>query len=272
MFSAASVRILGQMNVALPSDGGSSYERNFLMTALHGRRLLAGSLSLLLAASAAHAATPTVEQALKLMPVQKDVEIDTPRDADIPKATIKGEKMGSFSAWVVRDAAGQLLRKFADTNNDNIVDQWCYYRDGIEVYRDIDSNFNGKADQYRWLNTAGTRWGMDENEDTKVDSWKAISAEEVSAEVVRALAEQDPARFQRVLLTESELKSLGLVPSSSKSSPRRSPRRVSSSLPPPASRRPSAPNQRGSISAALALGWCRPAPRAPRRTCWSMRT
>ena len=54
---------------------------------------------------------------------------------------------------------GKILRKFVDTNGDNIVDQWGYFNDGVEVYRDIDSNFNGKADQYRWLNTAGTRWG-----------------------------------------------------------------------------------------------------------------
>jgi thiol-disulfide isomerase/thioredoxin len=190
--------------------GLMSMKGNSSMTGTLGRRLLVGSLSLLLAVPAARAAAPTAEQALKLMPVQKDVEIDTPPAADIPRASIKGEKMGSFSAWVVRDAAGQMLRKFADTNNDNVVDQWCYFRDGIEVYRDIDSNFNGKADQYRWLNTAGTRWGLDENEDAKIDSWKAISAEEASAEVVRALAEQDAARFSRLLLTESELKGLGL--------------------------------------------------------------
>ncbi len=180
------------------------------MTGKLGRRLVVGSLTLLLGHSAAQAATPTVEQALKLVPTQKDVEYDMPREAEIARATIKGEKMGSFSAWIVRDAAGQMLRKFADTNNDNVVDQWCYYRDGIEVFRDIDSNFNGKADQCRWLNTAGTRWAADDNEDAKIDAWKSISAEEVSAEVVRALAEQDAARFSRLLLTESEIKSLGL--------------------------------------------------------------
>jgi thiol-disulfide isomerase/thioredoxin len=179
------------------------------MAGKFGRRLLIGSVSLLLGSSA-WAATPTVEQALKLMPTQKDVEIDTPRDAEAASATLKGEKMGNFSAWIVRDGADQMLRKFADTNNDNVVDQWCYYRDGIEVYRDIDANFNGKADQCRWLNTAGSRWGVDDNEDGKIDSWKSISAEEVSAEVVRALAEQDSARFARVLLTEGEIKSLGL--------------------------------------------------------------
>ena len=46
---------------------------------------------------------------------------------------------------------------------------WCYFLDGLEVYRDIDSNFNGKADQYRWFHTAGTRWGTDKNEDGRID-------------------------------------------------------------------------------------------------------
>ena len=48
-------------------------------------------------------------------------------------------------------------------------------QNGIEVYRDVDANFNEKADQYRWLATAGTRWGLDPNEDGVIDSWKMIS-------------------------------------------------------------------------------------------------
>ena len=44
---------------------------------------------------------------------------------------------------------------------DKKVDQWCYFKNGIEVYRDIDSNHNRKADQYRWLGTAGIRWAID---------------------------------------------------------------------------------------------------------------
>src|SRR5262249_17475405 len=81
---------------------------------------------------------------------------------------------------------------------------------GIEVYRDIDENFNGKADQHRWMNTAGIRWGLDPNEDGKIDSWKVISPEEVTAEVVMAIRDKDPARFSRVLITPSEVKGLGL--------------------------------------------------------------
>ena len=168
------------------------------------------SLALLGSASWATAAAPTVDQALKLVPMQKDLEYHIPTADEIKSCNVKGEKQGEHSAWVVRDAAGQILRRFVDTNGDNIVDQWCYYRDGIEVYRDIDKNFNGKADQYRWVNTAGSRFGTDDNEDGKIDSWKNISAEEVTYELIRALADQDAARFSRLLLTEAELRSLGL--------------------------------------------------------------
>ncbi len=158
----------------------------------------------------AAAATPTVEQALKLSPIQKDVEYDSPAAADIPKCTIKAEKISNQTGWVVRSPNGQILREFVDTNGDNVVDRWSYYKDGVEVYRDIDENFNGKADQYRWLNTAGMRWGLDKDEDGKIDSWKVISPEEVSAEIVAALRDKDLARFNRVLLTPAEAKSLGL--------------------------------------------------------------
>ena len=111
---------------------------------------------------------------------------------------------------MVEGPDGRVLRKFVDTNGDNVVDQWSYYKDGLEVYRDIDSTFKGKADQYRWFNTGGTRWGVDKGETGKIDSWKMISAEEVTAEVVAALAKQDVQRFARLLLTPDELRSLGL--------------------------------------------------------------
>ena len=57
------------------------------------------------------------------------------------------------------DRTGKILREFVDTNGDNVVDRWSYFKDGVEVYRDIDENFNGKADQHRWLNTAGIALG-----------------------------------------------------------------------------------------------------------------
>lgn len=180
------------------------------------KRFLGAGLLLAGSTLPALAAAPTAADALKLQPVQKGVEIDQPTAAEAAACTIKAEKIGGETAWVVRDARGQVLRRFSDTNNDNVVDLWCYYNDGIEVYRDIDSNFNQKADQCRWLNTAGTRWGIDKNEDGVIDAWKVISPEEVSAELVAAVATRDAQRFANLLLTEDELSGLGLGPEKAK--------------------------------------------------------
>jgi thiol-disulfide isomerase/thioredoxin len=171
------------------------------------------SCSLVLAISlvllpALPAAERTAEEALVLVPVQSDVDYDRPTAAKL--AECKLEAYPDQRGWAVRDGAGQLLRRFLDTNRDRKLDQWCYYKNGIEIYRDLDTNYNGKADQYRWLGTAGMRWGLDANEDGEIDSWKAISPEEVTAEVVVALRDKNAARFQRLLLTARELSDLGL--------------------------------------------------------------
>jgi thiol-disulfide isomerase/thioredoxin len=162
------------------------------------------------AARAAQTASPSAEAALKLKPVQAGVDYDQPTAQEAANCTISAKKLGGHVGWVVEDPRGFVLRQYSDTNGDNVVDQWCYYKDGLEVYRDIDANFNGKADQCRWFHTEGTRWGLDQNEDGKVDAWKTISPEEVSAEVVRALAERNSERFAAVTLTPAELKTLGL--------------------------------------------------------------
>lgn len=178
-----------------------------------GKKLILGCAAAALQAMLsgdAQAQSPTAEQALQLMPVQKDVEFDRPTKEEIAKCTIKVEKEGAVSGWVVFDPAGQTIRRFTDTNGDNTVDQWSYFSEGLEVYRDVDSNANGKADQFRWLNTGGTRWALDTNEDGKVDSWKMMSAEELSAEAIAAISQKDEARFLRLLATPDELKSLGL--------------------------------------------------------------
>jgi tetratricopeptide (TPR) repeat protein len=160
--------------------------------------------------SVAAAATPSAEQALSLTPVQSGVDYDRPTPQEISKCKIIAKKINGQIGWIVEGPDGTILRKFVDTNGDNVVDQWSYYKDGVEVYRDIDSNFNGKADQHRWFNTGGTRWGLDSQEDGVIDSWKIISAEEVTAEVVAALATRDANRFARVVLSSDELKNLGL--------------------------------------------------------------
>jgi thiol-disulfide isomerase/thioredoxin len=155
------------------------------------------------------AAGPTVEYALGLRPSQKDVDYDRPEGDAAKNATIKTEKSAGASAFVVRGTNGEILRVFADTNADRVVDRWSYYKDCIEVFRDIDSNHNTKVDQSRWLNSAGSRWGVDEDENGAIDSWKAISPEEVCRELVEAVKSRDAVAFQRLLPTKAELEAAG---------------------------------------------------------------
>ena len=153
-------------------------------------------------------AQPSAKDALSLKPMQQGIDYDQPEK---PKdCRVAAEQVDGQTAWVVRGPSGELLRRFVDSNADNKVDQWRYFKSGIEVYRDIDEDFNGKADQYRWLGTAGTRWGLDINEDGEIDQWKSISAEEVTAEVIEAIKTRDADRFENVVLKEKELAELGL--------------------------------------------------------------
>jgi len=168
------------------------------------------AIAWILVGSVASAATPTAEQALKLMPIQKNVDFDRPNAEEAARCKISARKIDGHVGWVVEDAQGNMLRRFTDTNGDNMVDQWSYYKDGVEVYRDLDSNFNGKADQYRWFHMGGSRWGIDKDEDGVIESWKVISAEEVAAEAIAALATRDADRFAHLLLTAAEVKTLGL--------------------------------------------------------------
>ena len=163
-----------------------------------------------LAPCPSRAATPSAEQALKLAPVQPDVDYARPGAQETSQCKIAAKKFDGRVGWVVESPDGVILRRFVDTNDDNVVDQWSYYKDGLEVYRDMDASFNGKADQYRWFNTGGVRWAVDSNEDGVIDAWKSISAEEVTAEVIAAMAAHDADRFARLALTPEELKSLGL--------------------------------------------------------------
>jgi thiol-disulfide isomerase/thioredoxin len=152
---------------------------------------------------------PTAAQALILTPIQPNASYDRPGEPEIAKCTIRAERQAGITSWIVRSGRGETLRRFSDTNADNIVDQWCYFTGGLETYRDIDADFNGKADNYRWYHTSGTRWGIDKNEDGRIDSWKIISAPEVAEELVWAIKMRDRARFELLLMKPSELADIG---------------------------------------------------------------
>ncbi len=167
-------------------------------------------LAALLITAGVSAAPPSPAGALALRPVQSDVQYERVPPESVENCEVVDVSKTGWSGWEVVAPDGAMLRRFVDTNDDKKVDLWCYFNYGVEVYRDVDADFNGKADQYRWLGTEGIRWGLDEDEDGGVDVWKQISAEEVSAEVVAALARGDVARFARLLISESEIRSLGL--------------------------------------------------------------
>lgn len=157
------------------------------------------------------AQTPTPKFALQYKPAQKDIEYDSPAAADVDKCKVELERNDSTSGFAVFDPSGLILRRYVDTNKDRYIDQWRYYRNGIEVYRDLDTDFNHKADQSRWLNTHGSRWGIDKNEDGRIDQWKFLSAEEASRVAISAMVDGDAALLSSVLVTADDLKSLGLI-------------------------------------------------------------
>ena len=153
---------------------------------------------------------PSAEQALGLKPIQTNIDYEKPSKDEIANCKVQPLKTDGKTAWVVIDPTGAVLRHFSDTNGDNVVDLWCYYKNGLEVYRDIDADFDGKADQYRWFHTAGTRWGLDKDENGKIDGWKRISPYEVAEVAIEAIQKKDAALFETLLPSSSELSSLGL--------------------------------------------------------------
>jgi len=168
-------------------------------------------MALLLAGSVAVSADPpTVKQALGVAPHNNDVEIDAPDPKTFDQCKIVPLQEGKATGWMVLGPAGQPLRRFMDTDGNDVVDQFSFYKNGLEVYRDIISKPNGKKDQFRWLNIGGMRWGVDTNGDGKIDVYKQISAEEVSRLAVRALVTQDAQLLAPLLVTKEDLKQLGI--------------------------------------------------------------
>lgn len=176
-------------------------------------RLAAGvwALGTCLAGGSAHAAAPTPVQILQFKPRQEGVQPSQPKPGEESSCKVELAKgTGKGSGWILRDGSGQILRRFFDTNDDNKIDVWSYYRDGQEIYREIDTNHNATADQFRWVNAGGSRWGLDANEDGTIDSWQLLSPEEASQELVRAIATNNASRFRALVLTEADLKQMDL--------------------------------------------------------------
>ena len=149
-------------------------------------------------------------KALAQKPLQDDVPFDTVAAEKLDQCELEETKRDDGKGFLVTGESGQTLRWFVDTNDDNKLDRWCYFSQGVETYREIDSDFDRVADQFRWLGTGGTRWGIDENKDGTIDRWKRISAEELTAEIVKAAAARDGDRFATLIATEKEIADLKL--------------------------------------------------------------
>lgn len=147
----------------------------------------------------------------KFRPTQKGVDYDTPTDkaaVDACKVEKALDAQQKPIGIALRDGQGKLLRRFVDTNGKAGMDQWSYYQDGFEVYRDVDRNDDLKVDECRWLNSGGTRIASVQG--GRIVGWKRLSAEEASKVLVQALLTGDLALLETVLATAAELEAAGL--------------------------------------------------------------
>ncbi len=177
------------------------------------RWAMAGCVVLGSAGAAWAGNAPPVSTMLRYHPTQEGVSISTPKpeeEAGCKVEFIKGAAGGS--GWALKDANGKTLR-ILFSHDGKSLDVWSYYKDGVEVYRESETEgavLTGKADQFRWLNANGMKWGVDETKHGQITHWKAISPEEVSQEILHALASKDFARLQALMMTEAEMKQIGL--------------------------------------------------------------
>ena len=154
-------------------------------------------------------ADPTVPQMLNFCkPKQEGVVFTTPTKEEEAFCEVKANT--GAGGWILLDAKKRPLRRYIDSDGDGKIDTWSYFKDGVEVYRDLDTNKNNVPDQSRWLNTAGSKWGVDINEDGKIDAWRMISTEEAAQELFLAVQNRDLARFKALLVTEAEIAALKL--------------------------------------------------------------
>ena len=181
-----------------------------MLKLLCDRAIVCASFAILILIGSRSDAQVKPEVVLSYRPSQPDIEIDTPTPDEVDQCELKVEGDAKRSGWALYDPNGQILRRFMDTDGDSKVDEFKYFRYGLEVFRDTDTDGDNKIDQSRWFNTSGTRWGIDTDQDGKIDRWKIISAEEATREAIMAMATGDPARLQAVFINEGDIQSLGL--------------------------------------------------------------
>ena len=145
------------------------------------RFFLGGCLFLGAGAVSAWSAPP-VSKMLEYNPRQ-EVVMTTPAPAEYESCKVELDTGSRGSGWILKDANGKTLRRFYSSNGRD-VDTWSYFKDGVEVHRQIDTTGSGRPDQFRWMNGGGSKWGIDIDKNGTIDAWKVISPEEVSQEAL----------------------------------------------------------------------------------------
>ncbi len=164
--------------------------------------------------------SPTPENLLKFQPSLKGVDYEIPTSpqaiAKCKVETVSNADKTQTIGYALRDEQGKLLRKFLDTRGKRGLDQWSYYLDGFEVYRESDLNDDKSLDECRWMNSGGTRVAKVTNVEVAPNEWKLkiewtrISAEEASKVFVQSLVTGDRDLLESVMATPEELKRLGV--------------------------------------------------------------
>lgn len=178
-------------------------------------RTLAGLTLLAGFATGQAGAQSKPEEVLARTPVQPNVAVSTPTGADATAcrvSQVNWPAAGNVTpkGVVVKDAQGRTLRQFVDTNGRGNPNLWSYFLNGVEAYREMDGNGDGKPDQYRWVGPNGGKWGIDNDQDGTVDVWHNISQAELSQELFQAMLTRDPKRLNALFPTANELQALNL--------------------------------------------------------------
>ena len=158
----------------------------------------------------------TADWAFQQKPKQAGVNVSTPTPDQAPRCKVSPianpKAPAQVMGYLVSDPDGKPVRQFVsyDGKNFNIV---SFYLDGVEAYREVyPPQAPGKREpfQYRWLGPNGSKWGLDHDHDFAIDDWAVISPEEVSQELLRAIAANDPKRLTPLLVTREHLAPIGL--------------------------------------------------------------
>jgi peroxiredoxin len=162
-------------------------------------------------ATAGMAADYSPKDLLKFRPTQSGVDYDTPADqaaVDACKVELVTDGQKRTVGYALRDGQGKLLRRFVITSGGKYLNQWSYFQDGFEVYRENDIDGDRSLDECRWMNAGGTRVAVVKG--GKIANWKRLSAEEASKVLVQALVAGDMGLLDSVMATPQELAGAGV--------------------------------------------------------------